>query len=123
LPITARPVAVDRAPSSTHSASGSWRSEGESIDAVTATLLGDLARYTRYATHPDTTVPGAAGLPGAALAGGAVPDAVRIDRIAALERIRAALAAVQHVEMVAFARSQVEAQSLTVPPRGTRRGR
>ncbi|NMO90684.1 DUF222 domain-containing protein, partial [Actinomycetospora sp. TBRC 11914] len=37
----------------------------------------------------------------------AVPDAVRIDRIALLEQTRAALAAAQHTEMVAFAGSQV----------------
>ena len=37
-------------------------------------------------------------------------DAERIDRIAAFERLRGALAAAQQAEMVAFARSQVEAQ-------------
>ena len=36
-------------------------------------------------------------------------DAVRVDRIAVLERLRGAVAAAQHGEMVAFARSQVEA--------------
>ena len=37
-------------------------------------------------------------------------DADRIDRIAAFEQMRGALAAAQQAEMVAFARSQVEAQ-------------
>ena len=41
---------------------------------------------------------------------GAVPDAERIDRIALLERLRAAASAAQAAEMVAFASSQVELQ-------------
>ena len=40
----------------------------------------------------------------------AAADADRIDRIAAFEQLRGALAAAQQAEMVAFARSQVEAQ-------------
>lgn len=66
--------------------------EGEAADAVTAALLADLARYTAHACGD----------------GAEVSAATRIDRIAALERIRAAVAAAQHVEMVAFARDQVE---------------
>jgi hypothetical protein len=42
--------------------------------------------------------------------GGAVSDAVRIDRIAALEKIKGAVAAVQAAETVKFAQSQVAAQ-------------
>ena len=40
----------------------------------------------------------------------AIPGAVRVDRIAVLEQLRAALAAAQHTEIVAFARAQVEEQ-------------
>ena len=40
----------------------------------------------------------------------AVPDAVRIDRIARLEKIKAAAAALQWAESVRFAQSQAEAQ-------------
>ncbi len=75
-----------------------WDPTAGTIDAVTAALLADLARHTHHATRPDLTAVPAA-----------VPGAVRIDRIAALERIRSAVAAAQHGEMVAFARSQVEA--------------
>jgi hypothetical protein len=51
-------------------------------------------------------------------------DAARIDRIAVMERVRAALAATQHAEMVAFARSQVEAHIAndTLDPRTVGRG-
>ena len=50
-------------------------------------------------------------------------DAHRIDRIAALERLRSAAAAAQYVEMVAFGRSQVEAQrGVDVDPRQLGRG-
>jgi Domain of unknown function (DUF222) len=41
---------------------------------------------------------------------GEVPDAVRIDRIARLEKIKAAAAALQIAESVSFGRSQVQAQ-------------
>jgi hypothetical protein len=41
---------------------------------------------------------------------GEVLDAVRIDRIARLERIKAAAAALQMAESVSFAQSQVQAQ-------------
>ena len=62
-------------------------------DDVTATLLDMLAELTSHATatHPAT-------------------GPARIDRIAVLERLRGALAAAQHTEMVAFARDQVEQQ-------------
>lgn len=50
-------------------------------------------------------------------------DAIRIDRITALERLRSAAAAAQYIEMVAFARSQVEAQrGVDVDPRQLGRG-
>ena len=42
--------------------------------------------------------------------GSGVPDAVRIDRIASLEKIKAAAAALQMAESVRFAQSQAEAQ-------------
>ncbi len=55
--------------------------------------------------------------------GEAPDDRSRIDRIAALERVRSAAAAAQYVEMVAFGRSQVEAQrELDVDPRILGRG-
>ena len=47
---------------------------------------------------------------GLAAGGDSVGDAVRIDRIAVLERIKASAAAAQAAEIVAFGRSQVEAQ-------------
>ncbi len=40
-----------------------------------------------------------------------VSDAARVDRIALYEQLRSALAAAQHTEMVAFARTQVELQA------------
>ncbi|WP_300008710.1 DUF222 domain-containing protein [Pseudonocardia sp.] len=51
-------------------------------------------------------------------------DAARIDRIALLERVKAAAAAAQHEQMVAFARSQVELQQEQVlrDPRAVGRG-
>ncbi len=50
-------------------------------------------------------------------------DRTRIDRIALAERVKAALEALQAVEIVAFARSQVaEQQSLDVDPRKLGRG-
>ena len=42
--------------------------------------------------------------------GAEVPDAVRIDRIARLEKLKAATAALQAAESVRFAQSQAEAQ-------------
>src|SRR5690349_12499760 len=62
-------------------------------DPVVAEVVAMLARLGTLAADP------AAGT-----------DAERIDRIAAFERLRGALAAAQQAEMVAFARSQVEAQ-------------
>ena len=70
---------------------------GGSTDGVVAELAAMLARLGALADAP--TEPGAG-----------VPDAARIDRIALMERLRAALAAAQHTEMVGFARSQVEVQ-------------
>jgi hypothetical protein len=67
--------------------------DGSAGDDVTAALLGVLDQLSGHATDP-----------------GSVADAVRIDRIAALERLRSALAAAQHAEMVAFGRGQVEEQ-------------
>ena len=56
--------------------------------------------------------------------GGAVTDAVRIDRIAALEKLQGAVAAVQAAETVKFAQSQVAAQQQAVlaDPRAVGRG-
>lgn len=71
--------------------------EGGTEDAVSAELTAILRRLGELA---DGLGAGSAEL-------GEVPDGARIDRIAVLERARAALAAVQHTEMVAFARSQV----------------
>jgi hypothetical protein len=62
-------------------------------DPVVAEVAAMLARLGALAADP---APGA--------------DADRIDRIAAFERMRGALAAAQQAEIVAFARSQVEAQ-------------
>src|SRR3954468_18604342 len=74
----------------------SSNTEVEAGDAVTTELAAILARLTElaHAAVHDPTV--AAG--------------TRVDRIAVLERMRAALAAAQHTEMVAFARAQVEEQ-------------
>ena len=51
-------------------------------------------------------------------------DADRIDRIAVLEQLRGAVAAAQHAEIVAFARSQVEAHIAddTLDPKAVGRG-
>jgi hypothetical protein len=71
------------------------------VDDVTATLLGTLADMAVHAADP-----------------GPATSATRIDRIAAMEQIRSALAAAQHAEMVAFGRQQVEeqiAQGVAVP--------
>ncbi|WP_298798613.1 DUF222 domain-containing protein [Pseudonocardia sp. 73-21] len=66
---------------------------GEPVDDRTAALLCTLAQMTAHATDP-----------------GPATSAARIDRIAVLEQLRAALAAAQHAEMVAFGRQQVEEQ-------------
>jgi hypothetical protein len=67
-------------------------------DPVSAELAAILARFGELA---DDT-------------GAGVSAAVRIDRIALLERMRAALAAAQHTEMVAFGRAQVEEQAALI---------
>ncbi|MDT7746108.1 MAG: hypothetical protein QOE59_5186, partial [Actinomycetota bacterium] len=66
-------------------------------DAVAAQLTAILARLGELADAPldDCEVAGAA----------------RVDRIAVLEQMRAALAAAQHTEMVAFARTRVDEQA------------
>ena len=66
---------------------------GGVVDPVVAEVAAMLARLGVLAADP---APGA--------------DADRIDRIAAFEQMRGALAAAQQAEMAAFARSQVEAQ-------------
>lgn len=65
--------------------------------AVSDELVALLARLGRLA-DADTTP------------ADVVSDAERIDRIGLMERVRAALSAAQHTEMVAFARSQAAAQ-------------
>lgn len=70
--------------------------EVETRDEVSVELTSMLARLGELAD-------GAADTPD-------VPDAVRIDRLALMEKLRAALVAAQHGEMVGFARGQVEAQ-------------
>jgi hypothetical protein len=74
---------------------GGAEASTETSDEVVAELGVMLARLGALAAQPTV--------------GDDVDDAARIDRIALLERLRAALAAAQHTEMVAFARSQVEA--------------
>ena len=68
-------------------------------DAVGVELAAMLARLAELAVTPprsdDPTVAAAA----------------RVDRIAVLEQLRAALAAAQHTEMVAFARTRVAEQA------------
>src|SRR5690349_12836012 len=66
---------------------------GGVVDPIVAEVAAMVARLGAWAADP---APGA--------------DADRIDRIAAFERMRGALAAAQQAQMVAFARSQVEAQ-------------
>ena len=66
---------------------------GGAVDAVVAEVAAMLARLGALAADP---APGT--------------DADRVDRIACFERMRGALAAAQQAEIVAFARSQVEAQ-------------
>ena len=63
------------------------------VDPVVAEVAAMLARLGTLAVEP---APGT--------------DADRIDRIAAFEQLRGALAAAQQAEVVAFARSQVEQQ-------------
>ena len=60
-------------------------------DEVTAELAVVLARFTALADTPDAVDD--------------VSDGARIDRIALLEQIKAAVAAAQYTQMVAFARS------------------
>jgi len=66
---------------------------GGQVDPVVAEVAAMLARLGALAADP---APGT--------------DADRVDRIACFERMRGALAAAQQAEIVAFARSQVEAQ-------------
>src|SRR4029079_12258974 len=63
------------------------------VDPVVAEVAAMLARLGALAADP---APGT--------------DADRVDRIACFERMRGALAAAQQAEIVAVARSQVEAQ-------------
>ena len=72
--------------------SSAQRADG--ADSTVTAFAADLARYQQHATHPDPVAD--------------VSDAARIDRITVLEQLRAAIAAAQYTEMVAFARSQVE---------------
>ena len=62
------------------------------VDPALTAFTAVLASLTAHATHPEPVTS----------AGG------RIDRIAVLERIKAAVVAAQHAEMVAFGREQVE---------------
>ncbi len=80
---------------------------GEATDVVAAELTALLARFGDLANDPR---------PGSA--------AARVDRLAVMERMRGALAAAQHSEMVAFARLQVEDQIAdgTLDPRRVGRG-
>ena len=91
---------------------------GQVPDGVVAELAAMLVRLTALAAEPTGPVRGTEAV------GKAVGDAARIDRIALLEQLRGALAAAQHTEMVAFARSQVEAQIAdgTLDPRRVGRG-
>ena len=66
-------------------------------DAVSAELTAILARLGELAEGPVDDP--------------ATRGAVRIDRIALYEQLRAALAAAQHTEMVAFGRTQVDEQA------------
>jgi hypothetical protein len=77
---------------------------GEAVASVDATVaaLGEMLELLGSLALETPAVDDAAD--------GAVGDAVRVDRIAVLERLRGALAAAQQAEMVAFGRSQVEAQ-------------
>jgi hypothetical protein len=75
-------------------------------DPVTAGLADVLAWIGNMVESPDF-----------------VEDGIRIDRIAVVERLKAGLEALQAVEMVGFARSQVaEQQRLVVDPRRIGRG-
>src|SRR6476661_3788716 len=66
-------------------------------DAVSVELAAMLARL--------------GGLADAAVDDPTVAAAARVDRIAVLEQLRAAVAAAQHTEMVAFARTRVDEQA------------
>ncbi|WP_214401079.1 DUF222 domain-containing protein [Pseudonocardia lacus] len=74
--------------------------EATAVDAALAGLTAVLTGLTAHATGSDPT--------------SGVADAVRIDRIAVLEQIKAAAAAAQHAEMLAFARSQADAHLVHV---------
>ncbi|HEY2192846.1 MAG TPA: hypothetical protein VGH76_11185, partial [Actinomycetospora sp.] len=78
----------------------SSRDAGGAGDAVSTELTALLARLGELAD--------------AATDDYAVSDGARIDRIALYEQVRGALAAAQHTEMVAFARSQVAAQEAEI---------
>src|SRR5262245_11406042 len=71
---------------------------GQAPDAVLAGFTAALAEYTAHATNPGTDV----------------PARVRIDRIAVLEQIRAAVAAAQEAAMVEFARAEVATHEVEV---------
>jgi hypothetical protein len=80
-------------------------------DAVTAELAAMLSRLGELAAGDTAT------------AGDPTSDAARIDRIAALERIKAVAAAAQGAQIVRFARSQVDAHvSARVDPQAVGRG-
>ncbi|WP_285592229.1 DUF222 domain-containing protein [Actinomycetospora sp. NBRC 106378] len=72
-------------------------SSNEAVDAVGEELTALLTRLGELAELPTDPAPGDDG-------------AACVDRIAVLERARAAVAAAQHSAMVAFGRAQVEAQ-------------
>jgi hypothetical protein len=73
----------------------SSNTEAGAGDAVTTELAAMLARLGELADAPLDDPAGAA---------------ARVDRIAVLEKVRAALAAAQHTEMVAFGRTRVDEQ-------------
>src|SRR3954447_8009736 len=75
----------------------SSNSEAGAGDAVTSELAAMLARLGELADAP--------------LDDATVTSAARGDRIAVLEKVRAALAAAQHTEMVAFGRTRVDEQA------------
>ena len=90
----AEPVGV---PAPVLAAAGSGSAPGgPAADPLTGWLTGVLDRLGHQI--------------GPSLAAGSADDAARIDRIALLEQIKAAAAAVQAAETVAFARAQVAAQ-------------
>ncbi|MDL5157385.1 DUF222 domain-containing protein [Actinomycetospora termitidis] len=68
---------------------------GDAVSMELTALLTRLAELADTATDPSR----------------GITDAARIDRIALLEQTRAALAAAQHTEMVAFAKAHIEVQA------------